>query len=215
MELTVHLRKEEKLTILRKEWNIPAVVYGKHMDQPLHIICKKNDFIKKYKEAGYSTPITLEGDGIDQLVLIQDIQLDPVSDVVLHVDFLAVSKTDKVTTEVPVKLFGESLIEKLGEGKIQLVKDFVEVEAFPQDLPHDFQIDISVIQKMDDTIFVKDIKVSDKVTILDDLEQPLITVLRLGVEEVEEVVAAPAEWAPAEWTAPKAGDKQEWEAAKA
>lgn len=192
MKLHVDLRSGEKNSAIRKEGNIPAVIYGKHMDTPLSITCKKNDFIKKFKEAGYSTPLTLEGKDIDQFVLIQDMQLDPVSDVVLHVDFLAVNKNEKVTTEVPVKLIGESPIEKLGEGKIQLLKDFIEVEAFPQDLPHDVQIDISVIVKMDDTIFVKDLKLSDKVEILDDLEQPLVTVLKL-TEEVEEapVVATP------------------------
>lgn len=193
MKLHVDLRKEEKNKDIRKEGNIPAVVYGKHMDKPLTIVCKKNDFIKRFKEAGYSTPLTLEGDGVDQFVLIQDIQQDPVSDIVVHVDFLAVNKNEKVTTEVPLKLIGESPIEKLGEGKIQLLRDFIEVEAFPQDLPHDVQIDISVILKMDDTIFVKDIKLSDKVEILDDPEQPLVTVLKLAEEEVEEVAPVVAE----------------------
>lgn len=190
MKLQVALRKEEKNKDIRKEGNIPAIIYGKHLNKPVSVMCNKNDFIKKFKETGYSTPLTLEGKDVDQFVLIQDMQLDPVSDVVLHVDFMAVNKNEKVTTEVPVKLIGESPIEKLGEGKIQLLKDFVEVEAFPQDLPHDVQIDISVIEKMDDTIFVKDIKLSDKVTILDDLEQPLITVLKLAAEEVEEAPVA-------------------------
>ncbi len=77
------------------------------------------------------------------------------------------------------------------------MKDFVEVEAFPQDLPHDITIDISNIKTMNDTIFVKDLKVSDKVRILDDMEQPVITVLTLQ-EEVEEVpVVAAAEGATA------------------
>ncbi len=102
---------------LRARGFIPAVVYGKHLQKPLSIVCNKNDFIKKYKEAGYSTPLTLEGtlEGkkIDQLVLIQDIQLDPVSDVALHVDFLAIQADEKVTTEVPIKMTGESPIEKL------------------------------------------------------------------------------------------------------
>jgi large subunit ribosomal protein L25 len=47
--------------------------------------------------------------------LIQDIQLDPVTDVLIHVDFLAVNKDEKVTTEIPVKMIGESMVEKLGE----------------------------------------------------------------------------------------------------
>jgi len=122
-------------------------------------------------------------------------QLDPVSDIVLHVDFLAVKKDEKVSTEVPVILVGEAPVEKLGEGKIQLVKDFVEVEAFPQDLPHDIKIDISVIATLNDVVFVKDLKLSDKVKILDDMEQPILTVVTLA-EEVEE--EAPVETATAE-----------------
>ena len=190
MKLTISLRKDEKVKNIRADGFVPAVVYGKHLDKPLSVICKKNDFIKLYKEAGYSTAITLEWEGVDQLVLIQDIQLDPVSDVLLHVDFLAVNKNEKVTTEVPLKVIGESSVEKLGLGKIQVLKDFIEVEAFPQDLPHDFTVDISAIQDINDTIFVSDIKVSSKVTVLDDPEQALVTVLIL-TEETEEAAAAP------------------------
>ena len=202
MKLNISLRKDEKVKAIRADGFVPAVVYGKHIDKALAITCKKNDFIKIYKEAGYSTAFTLEGDGVDQMVLIQDIQLDPVSDVLMHVDFLAVNKNEKVTTEIPLKVIGESSVEKLGLGKIQVLKDFVEVEAFPQDLPHDITLDISVIQDINDTIFVKDIKVSSKVTILDDLEQPLVTVLTLdeGTEEVAaatpEAAAAPAKEEP-------------------
>jgi hypothetical protein len=72
-------------------------------------------------------------------------------------------------------------------GKIQLVRDFIEVEAFPQDLPHNIVIDISKIQSINDTIFIKDLEVSDKVKILSDLEEAIVVVLKLAEEEVEEV----------------------------
>jgi len=189
MNLTVTHRPNIRAKYLRKEGIVPCVVYGKHLDAPVSIACKKNDLIKKYKEAGYSTPLTLEGD-INQMVLIQDIQLDPISDELIHVDFLAIKADEKVTTEIPLILIGESPLEKLGEGKVQLVKDFVEVEALPQDLPHDITIDISVIATMSDTIFVKDLKISDKVTILDDLEQAIVTTMSMQ-EEVEEVEETP------------------------
>lgn len=201
MKLNVNIRQGEKSKDLRKEGNIPAIIYGKHLSAPVSVFCKKNDFIKKFKQAWYSTALTLEGKWVEELVLVQDMQLDPVSDIVLHVDFLAVKKDEKVSTEVPVILVWEAPIEKLGEGKIQLVKDFVEVEAFPQDLPHDIKIDISVIATLNDVVFVKDLKLSDKVKILDDMEQPILTVVTL-TEEVEE--EAPAETATAEWEAPAA-----------
>jgi len=201
MKLNVNIRQGEKSKDLRKEGNIPAIIYGKHLSAPVSVFCKKNDFIKKFKQAWYSTALTLEGKWVEELVLVQDMQLDPVSDIVLHVDFLAVKKDEKVSTEVPVILVGEAPVEKLGEGKIQLVKDFVEVEAFPQDLPHDIKIDISVIATLNDVVFVKDLKLSDKVKILDDMEQPILTVVTLA-EEVEE--EAPVETATAEWEAPAA-----------
>jgi len=204
MKLTVTSRQDKKAKDLRKEGLIPGIVYGKHLTTPLTVACKKNDLIKKYKEAGYSTPLTLTGDGIDQLVLIQDIQLDPVTDILIHIDFLAVNKDEKVTTEIPVKMIGESVVEKLGEGKIQLLKDFIEVEAFPQDLPHDVTIDISVIKNINDVIVVGDLKFSDKVEVLDDPEQAIVTVLII-TEEVEEAPVAAVEATPAAGTAPAAG----------
>ncbi len=204
MKLTVTSRQDKKAKDLRKEGLIPCIIYGKHLSTSLAVACKRNDLIKKYKEAWYSTPITVSGDGIDQLVLIQDIQLDPVSDVLIHVDFLAVNKDEKVTTEIPVKMIGESMVEKLGEGKIQLLKDFIEVEAFPQDLPHDVTIDISAIKTINDVIVVRDLKFSDKVEVLDDPEQAIVTVLII-TEEVEEAPVAAVEAAPVAGTAPAAG----------
>lgn len=194
MKLTVYTRQWEKARDLRKDWSVPAIVYGKHLSGPMSVFCKKNEFIKKFKESGYSTALILEGKDIEELVLVQDIQLDPVTNIVLHIDFLAVKRDEVVKTEVPVVLVGESPIEKLGEGKIQLVKDFVEVEAFPQDLPHNIEIDISTIVKSNDVIFVKDLKVSDKVKVLDDMEQPILTVVSLAEDVVEEVEEVVEEW---------------------
>ncbi len=129
----------------------------------------------------------MEWKDVSELVLVQNIQLDPVSDVVLHVDFLAVKRDEKVKTEVSIIVTGEAPVEKLGDGRVQLVKDFIEVEAFPQDLPNQIELDISEIKELSDVIFVKDLKLSDKVEVLDDPEQAILTVLTLAVEEeVEE-----------------------------
>lgn len=214
MKLTVNIRKWEKAKQLRKDWLIPAIVYWKHLKTAISIVCKKNDFIKKYKEAGYSTPITLKWEEIDQLVLIQDIQTDPVTDILIHADFLAIQKDEKVKTEVPVILSWESSIEKLGLGKIQLVRDFIEVEAFPQDLPHNIVIDISKIQSINDTIFIKDLEVSDKVKILSDLEEAIVVVLKLAEEEVEvatTVTTSPDWTTPTEWWETKPWETKEWD----
>ena len=84
------------------------------------------------------------------------------------------------------------------------MKDFIEVEAFPQDLPHDITIDISAIKNINDVIVVGDLKFSDKVEVLDDPEQAIVTVL-IMTEEVEEAPVAAVEATPAAGTVPAAG----------
>lgn len=179
----------KKVKNLRAQGLIPAVIYGKHIEAQ-SVSCVKNDLLKIYRTAWYSTPIELTGD-VNHLVLINSLQLDPVSDEIISADFLAVSRTEKVSAKIPVVTFGESQLEKMNEWKVMLVKDEVEVEALPQDLPNKFELDISVLETVNDVFFVKDLKVSDKVTVLDDPELPILTV---SVIEDE-----PAEWE--EWAA--------------
>ena len=183
MKLSVKKRDVfgKKVKNLRAQGLVPAVVYGKHVEaEP--ISCVKNDLLKVYRAAWYSTPVELTGD-VDHLILINSLQLDPVSDEIISADFLAVSRTEKVAAKIPVVTFGESQLEKLNEGKIMLIKDEVEVEALPQDLPSKFEVDISVLETVNDVFFVKDLKVSNKVTILDDPELPILTVSVLEDEE--------------------------------
>lgn len=186
MKLSVKKREihGKKVKNLRAEGLVPAVVYGRHVESQ-SISCVKNDLLKIYRTAWYSTPVELIWD-INQLVLINYLQLDPVSDEIIAVDFLAVSRTEKVSAKIPIITLGESQIEKLNEGNVMQIKDEVEVEAFPQDLPNKFEIDISVLETVNDVFFVKDLKVSDKVTILDDLELPILTVSVISDEEPEE-----------------------------
>ena len=199
MKLSVKKRDihGKKVKNLRAQGLVPAVIYGKHVKAE-SISCVKNDLLKVYKACWYSTPVELTGD-VDHLVLINSLQLDPVSDEIISADFLAVSRTEKVAAKIPVVTFGESQLEKLNEGKIMLIKDEVEVEAFPQDLPSKFEVDISVLETVNDVFFVKDLKVSNKVTILDDPELPILTVSVLedeSAEEGEEAAAATEAEAP-------------------
>ncbi len=186
MKLSVKKRdiRGKKVKSLRTQGLIPAVIYGKHV-QPESISCVKNDLLRIYRVAWYSTPVELTGD-VNHLVLINSLQLDPVSDEIISADFLAVSKTEKVSAKIPVVTFWESQLEKMNEGKIMQIRDEIEVEALPQDLPSKIEVDISVLQTVNDVFFVKDLKVSDKVTILDDPELPILTVSVIEDEPAEE-----------------------------
>jgi large subunit ribosomal protein L25 len=124
----------------------------------------------------------LEGEGIKELVLIHDLDTHPVTDELLHVDFLAVKADEKVEAEVPVVLVGKSPVEKNNLGRIELVKDTILVEAYPQDLPHEIKVDISKIQTPADVIHVSDLEVPEKVTIKENPEETVATVVEFETE---------------------------------
>lgn len=188
MKLSVKHRdvQGKQSKILRREGIVPGIVYGSGIETPVTIQMDKIQVVKAYQKAGKSTPVELSGDGINYLVLFHELQLHPVKDTVLHVDFYAVNKDEVVEAEVPVILTGVSPFEKLGKGSVQLVKTTIMVEALPLDLPHDIKIDISWIESEEDVIHVSDIKLSEKVKILDDLEETLVTASEFKEESEEE-----------------------------
>lgn len=196
MELIVTSRTVfgKKVNRIRKEWLVPGIVYGRHLKSPLAVQFDKIAFIKTYKTTGVSTPVDLSGDQ-NELVLIHHVETDPVSDAVIHVDFLAVKADEKVRASVTIMMTGTAPVEKDGLGKVQLVKDHVIVEALPRDLPHDIKVDLSNLATLQDGIFVSDLVVSDKVTIIDDKDLPVVAVVQLQQEEVETTGPVDASWA--------------------
>jgi len=183
MKLSVKKREifGKKVSTLRRQGLIPAVVYGKHFDTT-SIACVKNDLLKVYRASGYTTPVELTGD-LDQLALIYNLQLNPISDEIIAADFLAVSKTEKVKANIPVVLKGESPLEKLNEWRVQLVRNTVQVESFPQDIPSQIEIDLATITSIEQVVFVRDLNLGDKVTIMDDANLPVVTVVSLDEDE--------------------------------
>lgn len=181
MNLTVSPKQSKKLP----QGIIAWVVYGKTVPQAYSIQFDKNSFIKLYRQCGSSTPFDLVGEGIKQMVLVQDIQKDNVSNVVYHVDFLALNKDQKVQTHVPLKFIGESLVEKSSLGRIQYLKDSLLIEALPADLPRELEVDITSIQTLNDSVFVSDIKVSDKIIIKEDKDLPVVVAVEISEEKEE------------------------------
>ncbi len=176
-----------KVKTLRKDGILPANVYGKKVKSQA-IQLKLSEFEKVFKAVGATGLIELVVDTKKNPVLVHSTQVDPVTEAVLHVDFLQVDLKQKVTTSVPVELTGESPAEKQGLGTIVQHTDEVEVEALPTDLPEKFEVDLSKLEEVDAAIFIKDLGVdAKKVTIQNDLEQIIVKVEALRKEE--EIIA--------------------------
>lgn len=186
INLTVEKREAGvDLAGIRSKGFIPAVFYG-HKQNSTSISVKEVDFLKAWKQAGESSVINLTGNDIDLEVLIQDLDLDPVTDAVRHVDFYVIEKGKKVTVHVPVEFTGVAPAVKDLGGILVKVLHELEIEAMPKDLPHNLVADVSGIATFEDRVFAKDIVLPSGVTLLTNPEDVVASVAQ-AVEEKEEV----------------------------
>lgn len=195
--LSVEERKifGRKVKTLRKEGIVPANVFGKGVKSEA-IQIDKALFSKVFKKAGETGVVYLVEDtkksskAKERPVLISNIQIDPVSDDVVHVDFRQIDLKQKVTAAVPVVLEGESPAEKSALGTVVQHISSIETEALPADLPEKFTLDISILDEVDKAILVKDLKIdSGKVEIKMDKDAIIV---KVEPPQKEEEVAAPA-----------------------
>lgn len=174
------------LDTLRKGGETPAVFYGMGK-ATTSISIPTVEFKKIWREAGESSTIKVAiGDNnID--VLIHEVQVHPVTDEPIHVDFLVVDMNKKIKVNVPLEYVGISNAVKNGLGNLVKVLHEVEIEALPKDLPHNLTIDISKLETIDDQVFVSDIKLPIGVVLITELHEVVASVVP-QVEEKEEVV---------------------------
>lgn len=190
-----------RLKSLKKAGQIPAELYGQ--GQPnAHLFLKKTELEKVYRLAGSNSLIDLTiGNQPPVKAMIHDIQYNPLTDYISHVDFYQVNMERQVTVPVPVVLFGESkAVKDLGA---TLVKSLSEIEIFclPNDLIHEIKVDISVLENIGQSIKVADLTVPKNIKVLTPKETTVASVITQAVEK--EVPAAPvAEAAPAEGEIP-------------
>ncbi len=171
-----------RVSQLRKSGYIPAILYGKGQGSlPLQIPVK--DFKKAFELAGESTLIFINVGDQSYPTIIHDIARDAVSDDILHADFYKVRLDEKIKAKVAVVFEGESLaVRDLGGIFVRNMNE-LEVEAFPQDLPHEIEVDISVLKNFHDSISISDLKLGDKVEIKANPADAIVLIQEPRTEE--------------------------------
>ena len=170
---------------LRKEGRVPAIYYSKHHD-PLPIDISERS-LHPLVFTSKTHLISLAVDGHEDLdCIIKDVQFDPVTEKIVHIDLLGLKKGEKIQIEVPVQLMGTPIGIKEG-GILQHTLHKLEVECLPVDIPEHIEIDVTNL-KLGDSIHIKDIKL-DKLDIL-NLEDSIIASVTHPKVEKE---ATPAE----------------------
>ena len=192
LTLKADQRKEKgrRVAFLRKQSQIPAVLYGPAL-QTLAVLVKEKEFEKVYQQAGASLLVNLEAEEKIIPVLIHEIQRDPVSSKVIHVDFYQPPLDKKIEITVPIMFAGDApAVKDFGGTLIKNIQQ-IQVRAFPQNLPHEIKVEVSGLATFEDKILVKDLIRGEGVEILAKLEDIVAQVM--PPEKVEEELAKPLE----------------------
>jgi len=172
----------KQVKALRREGKLPAVIYGRHTD-PLNINLDAHTAQIVLAKLTASSLVTIDLEGTEHLALVREKQRDYIKNKLLHVDFLAVSLTEKLRTRVAIHFVGVSLAVKDFNAVLVHNLETLEVECLPTDLPEGIDVDISAMQRPGEGIRVHDVQVSDKVRLLADPDTMVVVATFAKVEE--------------------------------
>lgn len=199
---------------LRRRGGVPAVIYGaQEASLSLELEAKQMQRFLQTQEAE-NVIIDLELSGARPAIkkaVVKEVQLDPVSGRILHVDFQHVSMTKKIKVRVPIHLLGSATGVKNQGGILQHLLRELEVSCLPADIPEAIDLDISELA-IGDSIHVSDVSLP-KVDILAEPERAIVTVIPPTVHK--EVTAVPEAEEEPEVLAEKKEEEEEGKEKKA
>ncbi|MGR6837193.1 50S ribosomal protein L25 [Syntrophomonas erecta] len=170
------LKTKGYLNQLKRQEMVPGIVYGNGQD-PKPVAIQGRQIQKVFTQYGSRGLffLNLEEETSPITVLVRELQRHPITGKLVHVDFLAVNMSEKITSTVGIQIIGEEEVVKK-EGILQLGAKEVEVSCLPGDLPEYFTCDVSALE-IGDKISVGDINVPAEVEVISDPETLIVTVL--------------------------------------
>ena len=177
----------------RREGKIPAVLYG-HGEEPVAVTIAAREFdlaVRAHK--GGNPLVNLMVGGGEFTALIRDVQYDPMTHDILHLDFQHISLTETIEVKVNVHLLGTPTGVKDGGGILETILREIEVRCLPTAIPASIDVDVTALN-IGDSIHVRDLSVPN-VTILNDADATVATVVPPTVMEEKPVEAEAVEGA--------------------
>ncbi len=180
----------KKVSQLRREGKMPGVVYGHHIE-PIAIVMDAREVTRAMIGLTPSSIVTIDIDGEDHAALIRERQRDYLRNKFIHIDFQAVSRTEKIRARIETVLEGFAPAVKNYNGIVLHEKEYIEVEALPEHLPERFIVDISSLERIGDMIRISDMKIADDVTVFDDVNDVIVSIsgVKEDTDEEEEEAA--------------------------
>ena len=196
---------------LRRTGMIPGSVMKMKKGGTELVKLPEHDFMMAMRgRTGKQVLVTLDMNGKEVPALLRELQNDVLKGTPIHVDFSEVSLTEKVRITVPLYLVGEAKGVKIGGGVLEQTLRTVDIDVLPGDIPEKFDVDVSGLD-LDQTLFVRDLNLGDKYTVLTRGEVP-VAVVKAPDDVPGSAPAAAAAAAPA---APEVIKKGKEEAAPA
>jgi large subunit ribosomal protein L25 len=168
---------------LRREGLIPGVIYGKDMDSRSLKVNPHDIRNKVNTNAIIDLTISDDKEENKKIVMIKDYQRDVIKDKLIHVDFQQISMDEKINVSVPVNLVGDAFGVQEGGVLQQLMRE-INIEALPDDIPEELDLDISVLD-VGDSLQVEDLEVEEDIDIIDSPVEVIVTIVTPS-EEIEE-----------------------------
>jgi large subunit ribosomal protein L25 len=186
----------KKVRFLRRQGLTPVNLYGRNVKSTA-LQVDTTQLKHTLAKAGKSSLVALKVDSAKRpkMVIIRDIQREPLTGGLLHVDLYQVKMEERIKIEVSLLFVGEASAIRDRGGILVQNMNSVEVECLPANMPHNIEVDLSVLTELDQAVHVKDLSVDEGVTILTDPEQSIIQIARskVEVEIAAELMAAEAE----------------------
>lgn len=171
---------------LRRSGKVPGVVYG-HNIAASSVQLDTRELGAVLRKVGRNSLITLVVDGAQHMVLTREVQRDPVSRALLHIDFYEVSMTEKITASVRIVVTNETTSPDLksGAGVLLQERSAIEIECLPIDLFDTITIDAGKL-KIGDVIRVGDLQIPAGVAVLEPADEEIVRIQRFIEAKVEE-----------------------------
>lgn len=200
----------KKVRFLRHQGITPVHLFG-HGIESMALQCDTSQLRRALAEAGKTRLISLKigKEKKPRNVVVREVQTEPCTGESLHVDFYQVTMTEKVKVEVPIVLVGEAPALKLKENMMVHELNTLTVECLPANIPSRLEVDLTPLTEPEQSLRVKDIKLDEGITILNDPEVVLVKISVRTEEKVEKPVVAEEVEVEAEAEAPEAGPSGE------
>jgi len=183
----------KKVAQLRRTGVTPANVFGHKLEsQAVQADTAELTHLLRGITRNAIINLNVAGESAPRTVVVREVSRDAVTGQLLHLDFFQVSMTEKMRTDVPVVLVGVSDAVTTFGGVLLQTLERISVEALPADIPTQFEVDVSRITQLDESLHVKDLAIdASRLTIHTDPDVVVARVASPRVVVVEEVAAVP------------------------